>query len=194
MHNLLHLHQMNPTNGVPRCGRTGKPSRPFPNESAATTATMRPLFLPARSTTVADPTHKSASAFSLWAKEQRHKQRLHPLPPTTDTPMEQQRRQRRPPVRRLKTLWSKLSNKVKNGWRRRARQLQAVRLANPRAQPEPQASVQCADGGVLRSDQIVLSECTPSNAAAHLLLLGESLQTMGESLIRHEVCGGGFER
>lgn len=101
-----------------------------------------------------------STAFSLWASQKR-----------------QQSPHLRP--RRLKRMWIKLRNAEKRQWRTRMRQLQepAAAATAPPAPPTP---------ATLRSDQIIVSQCTPSNAAAHLSLLGDSLHRMGGQLMQHD--------
>lgn len=102
-----------------------------------------------------------------------------------------QKRQQSPLIRprRLKRMWTTLSNAEKNHWRSKLRDIQPPPTTTDQTS-EPAAAAPTTivppAPPALRSDQIVVSQCTPANAAAHLLLLGDSLHRMGSELLQHD--------
>lgn len=170
------------------------------NHGMPSPTTVAPTVSPSSSSTVAAAIHKQSpmmSAYSLWARDQRKRQPLQERTSPFGPPAPTQPRQ----LIGLKKKWFKLSNQTKNAWRRKARRQlnkqsemkNGASLAATAAVAPPLAAMPTTTPAAtepptttLRSDQIILSECTAVNAAAHLLLLGESLFKMGEQLAQFD--------
>lgn len=115
--------------------------------------------------TPAAPVH--TTGFALWAAQPEHSARY------ADQP------------RRLRKKWQRLSATIKHEWRHRAAQLNPQRAIAATSSTSLKSNDINPTMATERSDQIVVSECTAANAAAHLLLLGDSMQHIGAQLLQH---------